>query len=195
MKQGLTRIAAVLTMLIAGCTKTTPIISETTTAGNTSSGAAQSITFTIGQEYGGGIIFYLDSSRQHGLIAAKTDLDTTAAWYNGTYYTTKARGIAPGTGAINTWKIIHSYGETGNYAALACHNYHGGGYNDWFLPSKNELNLMYKRKDIIGGFVTGYYWSSTESDFKYAWSQYFGFGYQGLNDKKYSFFVRPVRAF
>lgn len=188
-------IAVSIIMMMTACTKTTPVLQESVTAQDASAAGDAAVTYTLGQEYGGGVIFYLDSTRQHGLIAAIADLDTTAAWYNGTYYTTKARGIAPGTGAVNTWKIIHALGETGNYAALACHNYRGGGQIDWYLPSKNELNLMYKRKDIIGGFVTGYYWSSTESDFKYAWSQYFGFGYQGLNDKKFAFFVRPVRAF
>ena len=168
--------------------------SVTATTNIGTSDALQS-EFSMGQEYGGGIIFFLDSSGQHGLIAAKADYDTSVPWYNGVYYTTKARGVALGTGANNTRKIIVALGNTGMYAAKVCHDYRGGGYTDWFLPSQNELNLMYKRKASIGGFVTGWYWSSTESDFKYAWGEYFGNGYLRLFDKKSGFFVRPVRAF
>ena len=36
------------------------------------------------------------------------------------------------------------------------------GYDDWFLPSVDELIQMYQQKDAIGGFDSVYYWSSTQ---------------------------------
>jgi Protein of unknown function (DUF1566) len=68
-------------------------------------------------------------------------------------------------------------------------------YGDWFLPSKGELNQMYINRVAIGGFSTGYYWSSSERGGDYAWVQYFNLGGQGNGTKTTAFYVRPVRAF
>jgi hypothetical protein len=192
----LLKILPVIGLIVtASCTKTTITVPSSEAIQQEISTEQIAAGISLGQEYGGGIVFYLDSTRQHGLIAAKSDADTVVAWYNTVYYQTNARAAAIGSGARNTRKIIDALGNSGTYAAKVCQDYRGGGYSDWFLPSKNELNLLYKRKAVVGNLISGYYWSSTESDFKYAWSQYFGFGYQGLNDKKFAFFVRPVRAF
>ena len=64
-------------------------------------------------------------------------------------------------------------------------------YNDWFLPSKNELNLIYHnigKGDFlglgnIGSFVNGNYWSSTQSNDYDAWEQNFGMGTKPLSIK------------
>jgi len=68
---------------------------------------------------------------------------------------------------------------------------------DWFLPSKDELNQMYLNLHLqgLGGFASGYYWSSTEYDGTNAWLQFFGDGYQGLTNKGSNDYVRAVRAF
>lgn len=192
----LLKILPVIGLIAAvSCTKTTLTVLPSEAIKQEMSTEEIAAGISLGQEYGGGIIFYLDSTGQHGLIAAKSDADTVLAWYNTVYYQTNTRAAAIGSGASNTRKIINALGNSGTYAAKVCQDYRGGGYSDWFLPSKNELNLLYKRRAVVGNLISGYYWSSTESDFKYAWSQYFGFGYQGLNDKKFAFFVRPVRAF
>jgi hypothetical protein len=71
------------------------------------------------------------------------------------------------------------------------------GYDDWYLPSKSTLNLMYvnlKTQDL-GGFVSDVYWSSTEYRNSYAWFQHFGNGFQNDYDKGSTFRVRAVRAF
>jgi len=64
----------------------------------------------------------------------------------------------------------------------------------WRLPTKNELNVMYKNKDRIGGFALYVYWSSTEGDFNGAWAQYFTDGFQDFNDKNFPGYVRAVRS-
>jgi hypothetical protein len=65
----------------------------------------------------------------------------------------------------------------------------------WRLPTKDELNLLYKNKEKIGGFANNYYWSSTEVDNNYAWFQYFGSGFQKANYKSATNYVRAVRVF
>lgn len=71
----------------------------------------------------------------------------------------------------------------------------------WRLPTKDELNLIYKNKDDIGGFSVSAvlysdYWSSTEYNSSYgAWLQYFGNGLQDFNNKDGRYNVRAVRTF
>jgi hypothetical protein len=177
--------------------------------------SASSVSFenanplAIGQTYQGGIIFYLDKTGKHGLVAAPKDiLDSSGnpayvAWYNGSYTITGATGTAIGTGKTNTAAIVASQG-VGNYAAKLADDLVVGKYSDWYLPSKDELNLMYTNigqsatapLTNIGGFMSNYYWSSSEYDYYYSWFRGFDNG-QGINykSKDYSFLVRAVRAF
>lgn len=65
----------------------------------------------------------------------------------------------------------------------------------WRLPTKNELNVMYKNKDRIGGFANDYYWSSTEYGSSHAWGQNVNAGYQLNYLKNVASYVRAIRAF
>ena len=69
---------------------------------------------------------------------------------------------------------------------------HGQG---WHLPSKDELALLYKQKDVVGGFSSLYYWSSTDLDSSNAWNQYFSNGSQSVYAKNSTLPVREVRTF
>ena len=65
----------------------------------------------------------------------------------------------------------------------------------WRLPTKNELNEMYEKRDVVGGFANSNYWSSTENGNYSAWSQYFSTGSQNHYGKtNYVYNVRAVRA-
>ncbi|WP_445757525.1 Lcl C-terminal domain-containing protein [Polaribacter sp.] len=118
---------------------------------------------------------------------------------------TGATGTAIGTGSANTTAIISAQGATEtSYAAGLAGAYTGGGYTDWFLPSKDELNKMYLNKATINttaaansgsDFVSDYYWSSTEGDSSNAWLQYFSNGDQANYNKGLTPNVRAVRAF
>jgi len=153
----------------------------------------------------GGYIFYDKGSYSDGwryLEAAPSDQSTGIQWYNGDYETTGATGTAIGTGQANTTAIVAAQGA-GNYAAQLCNDLTLGGYSDWFLPSKDELNLMYRNLQLfhVGGFADDYYWSSSEG-LEYwwsAWDQNFYYGYQDYYlvgyFKYYTFRVRAVRAF
>ena len=160
----------------------------------------------VGDFRGGGVVFWVDpSDNRHGLIAAIEDHRSGIRWYNGSYTTTGATATTIGTGSANTDAIIAAQGATEtSYAARVARAYTGGGFTDWFLPSKDELIQMYTNKATInttalanGGsnFPTNYYWSSTEVVYDTAWVQYFNNGSQVNTNKVNSFNVRAVRAF
>tara|TARA_R110000868_G_C10606854_1_gene741026 strand:- start:247 stop:627 length:381 start_codon:yes stop_codon:yes gene_type:complete len=77
-----------------------------------------------------------------------------------------------------------------NEANKACANLGDG----WRLPTKEELNIIYENKNVVGGFANDYYWSSTEYDSNYAWFQNFNYGFQYNSNKNYTFYVRAVRT-
>jgi Protein of unknown function (DUF1566) len=146
--------------LLSGCKKETqtdptPLVTE---------------EFKIGQSYKGGIIFYIDSTGKHGLIAAPSDQSIGISWsVSGDTTRTGAYGQEIGTGFSNTKKIVAMFGS-GNYAARICDNLVLGGFDDWFLPSRYELVELWKQKDKVGGFKSSsnadetFYWSSTDLD-------------------------------
>jgi hypothetical protein len=172
-----------------------------TTAFVTSALTASIPAHYIGESYGGGIVFYKYDNGQHGLIAATADQSTGVVWYAGTYTNTVAIANGVGAGKANTAAIIASQGA-GNwttYAARICNEYSVTvgdlTYGDWYLPSKYELNLLYLKKDVVGGFAGVYYWSSNEYDGANAWGQNFFNSFQSSNFKSSSVCVRAVRAF
>jgi len=139
------------------------------------------LTYTVGDTGpAGGLIFYDKGSYSDGLE-------------------TGATGTAIGTGQANTTAIVTIQGA-GNYAAQLCNDLTVGGYNDWFLPSKDELDLMYENLHLegFGDFADALYWSSSEYDAydaNYALVKYFVDGGQGYDNKDDTNRVRAVRAF
>lgn len=160
----------------------------------------------IGQQYQGGVIASFlypgdpgyDPNVTHGLIAAPTDLGCMD-WSNGSYVTTGATATAIGSGNANTNSIVFVQ-LAGSYAAKLCDDLVLGGYNDWYLPSKDELNRLYTYKNLIGSFASSYYWSSSEFDNGQAWGQQFLGGFQSPFPKHIAgpsayMCVRAVRSF
>jgi len=95
------------------------------------------------------------------------------------------------------WQGYAAEGRPGRYAALKCWTYKKSGFNDWYLPSRDELNKLYRKKDIVGGFQNTGYWSSSESSlFGYAWYQDFTYGTQdNMSVNNNTINVRAIRSF
>ncbi len=178
-------IAIVFTTMTIGCKKKTEEPTPATPAAK-----------VVGESYGGGIIFYVDGSGQHGLVAATADQSTGVSWNNGTNVSVPVAGFLIGDGQANTTSIVNTQGS-GTYAASICDQLVLNGYSDWFLPSKNELDMLYQQKDVVGGFsASSSYWSSSQSDAALAWKQQFNItGGKVCYDKFATFRVRAVRAF
>jgi hypothetical protein len=135
----------------------------------TVSSLSSAATLKIGDNYGGGVVFYIDGTGQHGLIAAKSDAMSHSY--------AKMEGFF-------TW---HNAEEAANTFVE--------GYCDWFLPNKAQLNQLYLHRSAVGGFSDTIYWSSSEGDADNAWGQNFNSGDQLIGKKTNGSHVRAVRAF
>mgnify|MGYP000415366254 CR=1 FL=1 len=167
--------------------------------------AATSKTYSIGDIVNGGVVFWLDSTGQHGLVAAFSDVATSVEWGcvdtdlsnvpNVTSNPSVGLGAEIGDGFNNTNDILQDCSTAP--AALAARSLGA----QWFLPSAKELNQMYANKGVleaVSGFTpfNGYYWSSTERDSSDAYYRTLDFDLQNNNAiKTNSLNVRAVRAF
>lgn len=159
---------------------------------------AASITaiHTIGENYGGGIVFYIYDGGRHGLIAAPVDQSTGMIWATSNT-TTGSYGEDVGGGIINTAIIIANQGgayDGTKYAARACNEYTVAGYGDWYLPSEGELQLLNLQKVVVG-VASASYWSSTDRTVDTAWAYDFSNSTVNGMSKNTLQRVRAVRAF
>jgi hypothetical protein len=158
--------------------------------------------FTVGQSKFGGVIFYVDESGQHGLVAALSDQSASTTWFNGNYINTLALRNGIYSGFNNTERINTSQGA-GVYAASIASQANNGGFGDWYLPSKDELTKMYQQIAVIPSLnTTAAYWSSTEelapnieTTSLNAYQILFNTGTTSLSSKDTNAKVRAIRRF
>ncbi|NBK25642.1 MAG: DUF1566 domain-containing protein, partial [Spirochaetia bacterium] len=158
----------------------------------------------------GGYIFYDKGNYSDGwryLEAAPAGNEWSSKVWGGYGTEVGGTGTAVGTGASNTEKIVakfgnaEPYGKKTDYAAKLCADLvvtkDGVVYDDWFLPSKNELDLIFQNLygNNLGGFSEDNYWSSSVYSANSAWLQHFGRGTQYYYSRLLADRVRPVRAF
>ena len=167
--------------------------------------------YKIGELAHGGMVFYVEPCGTKGLVAAEADQNGGVGirWYAGDFGNTQAKGDGPYAGKANTSIIIAAHvaiGDDGNtYAARICNELQitqdGITYGDWYLPSLEELRLMYNNigqgssLGNVGNFTVDYYWSGTEYFFGDAWGFSFGNAFANLFSKNFNLRVRAVRAF
>ena len=134
----------------------------------------------IGDTIFGGIVFYIDSTGQSGLVAALDDVGSIQIWGCHGTYIEGAGGLEIGTGYENSINIAQGCTES-NIAAKVALDYESiEGFTDWYLPSKFELYEMYysigqgaANNLNVGNFSYSYYWSS--SQYSATTSHYFDF--------------------
>jgi hypothetical protein len=148
----------------------------------------------------GGIVFYNKGNNNDGwryLEAAPANTEFTALW-GAMERTISGTQTGIGTGKRNTQLIVSFLGSSENgRASQLCVQLNIGGYSDWFLPSKDELNLIYINlaQKGLGGFGGNWYWSSSQIGSYIAWNQSLSDGSQSDSSKNGSYSVRAVRAF
>jgi hypothetical protein len=136
----------------------------------------------------GGIVFHVTDRGLKGLEVATVDQASPHWGCLGTKLP-GANGTVVGTGEQNTADIIAGCNES---TAASVASAYGPG---WYLPSKDELNLLYGQWGVVGGFASPKYWSSSQYSSNYAWSQNFDDGIQGADGKFFTYGVRAVRDF
>ncbi len=153
----------------------------------------------IGMEYGGGKIAYIFQSGDtgyvagevHGLIVATEDQSTGIQW--GSY--SGSLGSAIGTGSANTDLLIAYNGSGTGYAAGLARAYNGGGYTDWYLPTRSDCNRIWANKSKNGGPTGNLYWTSS----CYSSTEPVMFSFSDGNDYTPAasnlYYVRAVRNF
>lgn len=193
MKIRIKTLFAALMLLGISCTKESMHVPPATSTQTKENSTLQTTGHYIGEHFGGGVIFWMTKDKTHGLIADTVDLPGTGPW-SLTFTITNVTDTAIGKGASNTRRLISVLGR-GTYAANGCARHKGSGYTDWFLPSKNELNELYKQKDLVGGFTTSFYWTSSEYFLTNIWLQFFSIGLQSYGGPNNEGYVRPIRAF
>ena len=153
--------------------------------------------FYLGQDTLGGIVFYIyigSDGKQHGLIVNKNE--STALW--------QSSGTI--TNANRSWDGVYNTSlMTGSPAATYVDGLTDGEFNDWYLPSIDELSILWHNrfhanKALKDGSFTllsnaANYWSSTETFATNAFTFYFDTGLAISNYKGDTFSVRAVRAF
>jgi len=150
---------------------------------------------SIGSRYAGGIILDLDNSGESGIVCASEDVGLYTWGCPGSFVPGTTTSL--GSGSANTDSIVISC-ATRPIAASVCSGLVANEYTDWYLPSRDEMQLMYNRLHLQGqgGFGSGWYWTSSQSGSSTAWALNFGTGaLSGSASKGLSGMVRPIRTF
>ncbi len=172
----------------------------------------------------GGLIFHINGDTYYEAAPESWDggSDPQLQWGCLDQSVSGADGLAIGDGVTNTAAIVDFHDDssnfngqdyytyTGDYGDIGCHNFNNGevaakhvseaeinSYDDWFLPSRNELDAMYSNleEESLGGFVSAGYWSSSELWSSNAYIQDFSNGTIQYQNKANPYRVRPARAF
>jgi len=170
-------------------------------SGCTTTASSQPVSYQVGDlGPAGGLVFFDKGKASDGwryLEAAPARTEVLAAWGKGSEAAKTDTSI--GSGKTNTEMLFEANPTDSGSAPNVCAELTVKGYDDWFLPSKDELSLLFTNlartgKETFRG--EGYaYWSSSSYDEDRAWAQGFFTGVQGRVEKSELLVVRAIRAF
>lgn len=196
-------LSLLLLSFVVSCVTTRPDISSDSAAVIKSEGPYE----VGGRGPAGGWIIYDKGNNSDGwrYIEAAPQDQTPDSWRHKGLVKWGCRGISVpdaryagiGDGFENTQAILAACDEP-DIAARKCVEYRGGGKDDWFLPSKDELELIYAVlfEQGLGNLRSGEYWSSSEtSSGRHAWNHNLSTGKQLYSGKHPRYRVRAVRVF
>jgi hypothetical protein len=186
-------------------TATTYTITATNASGSASREYALRVTGDIGDTGPGGgkIFYYLSAGFTCGptltstckyLEAATTDWSTNYYRWSGDTTTSVTTSTAIGAGYKNTLAIVARSNLAGRAGTITRAFRGPNNFDDWYLPSKDELGKLYIERALIG-ITSNYYWTSSETSSGEAWNQNFNGGSNGASNKNNELYVRPIRAF
>jgi hypothetical protein len=186
-----------------------PFALRAKTAESLSGGSSGGFTHYIGEQYLGGVVFHLwkdNAGNEHGLVVNLNNQSTSQAWSDVPATEIGSTAQSSWDGLSNSTAIRGQSGHSSS-AAKVCHDLNADGVAGWYLPSIDELSLLWhnrfnvnKTLSGLGGAATvlstvAAFWSSSEVNANFAWRFYFSLGYASNASKNYTFFVRAVRAF
>jgi hypothetical protein len=168
-----------------------------------SSPSSQTGDYKIGDTGPAGGIIFLDkgnfSDGWRYMEAAPSGNEFKSQWSNKRRTRVDSTMTTVGSGMLNTQAMVDILNREKEYncAAQLCAATEINGYKGWFLPSKDELDLMYKNLKArgLGGFRDEDYWSSSQDGKSDGSCQNFKNGRQHGRDKDNTYLVRPIRAF
>ena len=158
---------------------------------------------------GGGIVFYdAGSTLSWGRYLEAATSSTSPSWSDSTTafsgvtnveVTGLSKGI--GQGRTNT-SAFYTQSSTANRAVSKTWTFTGGGFDStvdsstgWFLPSTDEMSLLYNERNTVGGFTNQGYWTSNNSSATQCFVINFGNGNENIEGKSSSLYSRAIRAF
>lgn len=158
----------------------------------------------VGENIEGGIVILVDSNFKHGVVMSKIDAspDQFVDGRMGIPFFDKLIGASSlDDGIFNTKKLLAYSPNAG--AAAVCATFVNSGYDDWYLPSINELIKLSKFRDLtFSSRFNGHYWSSTEFSSNGAWMTDLNFVSYGIGISAGTVKlkiemknIRPVRKF
>ncbi len=151
----------------------------------------------IGDIYKGGYVFKINIFG-HGLCAAPKDCPKQIKWGCYGVLINGADEDKIGAGKQNTDDILAGCSDYNSFAAKACDELVVENYDDWYLPSIEELLLMQRElyTQSFGDFKDAEYWSSTQNFSLGAWKVDFMIGEKSNSANKSSLlYVRAIRSF